>query len=382
MDSKIFVVVGGQLGSEGKGAVAGRIARDLERSGRRVVGVRVGGPNAGHTVLGLCPKDCGQGDHEPGAHPWRLRQVPVAAVTAPDSDLIIAQGSEIDPQVLADEVRALDSAGYGVTERLTVDRQATVITIVHKMEEAAGGLSGRLGSTAKGIGAARAERIWRRAVTWGQLDGGSLLRDLGLELDSADTSLDLWGRNLSDRHAVVIEGTQGYGLGLHAGYYPYCTSGDCRAIDFLAQAGVSPWSPAPESVRVVVCFRPYPIRVAGNSGPLKDETSWKELGLPQELTTVTQKVRRVGRWDSDLAQAAMRANGAPSSNVWVAMTMMDQVLPQLAGQDQRFDSEILPRLDPDERQALCVYLSDLYEARLGYLGTGPDTAVVDSGLYA
>ena len=41
---KLTVLVGGQYGSEGKGAVAAHVANDYD------VHVRVGSPNAGHTI--------------------------------------------------------------------------------------------------------------------------------------------------------------------------------------------------------------------------------------------------------------------------------------------------------------------------------------------
>ena len=41
---KLTVLVGGQYGSEGKGAVAAHIANEYQ------VHVRVGSPNAGHTI--------------------------------------------------------------------------------------------------------------------------------------------------------------------------------------------------------------------------------------------------------------------------------------------------------------------------------------------
>jgi adenylosuccinate synthase len=298
----------------------------------------------------------------------------VAAVTAPNAELVIAQGSEIDPPVLEREVAELNSAGYEVTRRLSVDQWATVIEPVHARAEQAAGFVENFGSTAKGIGMARMDRLRRTAKTWEELHRFS--GPLGM-VD--DTALDLQ-LELSPLHGpgadIVIEGTQGYGLGLHGGYYPFCTSGDCRAVDFLAQAGISPWAVSNENLRVVVCFRPYPIRVAGNSGPLKDETSWEALGLAPEHTTVTRKVRRVGAWNSALARAAMRANGAPSGSVYAALVMADQISPELAGRSgdvQDGWSVPLP---------IVGMYHDLLEADLAYIGTGPDTALVDPKLYA
>src|SRR5512134_2019439 len=166
---KVSVVVGGQFGSEAKGAVAGRLASSARNTSilgaeRQVVGVRVGGPNAGHTVYGQCPTNCTESEgHIDRAHPWRLRQVPVAAVTNRVASLLIAAGSEVDPIVLKDEIAQLDSAGYSVSHRLMVDRSATILTQEHIEREVASDLTVRLGSTAKGIGAARSDRIWRTA---------------------------------------------------------------------------------------------------------------------------------------------------------------------------------------------------------------------------
>jgi len=343
---KISVVVGGQFGSEGKGAVAGWLARPEANEGREVLGVRVGGPNAGHTVYGECPyrevdeapyarcKDCNE-----FGHPWALRQVPVAAVTNPEAGLIIAAGSEVDPAVLYDEILWLDKAGYAVSSRLVVDTSATLLLESHRVAERGKQLTARLGSTGKGIGAARVDRLWREAATVG--DGGEITPELYGSPEVAADTRDLMERCLAEGGHVIIEGTQGYGLGLHTEYYPYCTSGDCRAIDFLAQAGLNPWiRPSglwdlPPELRVVVCFRPYPIRVAGNSGPMGgEETSWEALGLPTEYTTVTKKPRRVAEWDPGIVEAAIRANGGLGPHLVLALTMLDHVFPEVAGWDK------------------------------------------------
>lgn len=322
MGGKLLVVTGGQFGSEAKGHVADQLSRP-EAAGSNVVVVRVAGPNAGHTVYGVCPDGCKLDDaHQMGGyfmgHPWRLRAVPVGAVSNRNADLVIAAGSEIDRSVLVDEITALDLAGYKVSQRLHIDAQSTILTPSHIDEEVQDEIQKRLGSTAKGIGAARASRIWRRAALWGDV--------LPLR-DRIDTSEFLRAR-LYEGATVVIEGTQGYGLGLHAGYYPQCTSSDCRAIDFLAMAGVSPWWPEVDEFIVWVTARVRPIRVAGNSGPMKGETTWAELGLPEERTTVTKKVRRVGDWDGDLVRRAVIANGG-APVVQVALTMIDTVFPEV-----------------------------------------------------
>lgn len=78
-------------------------------------------------------------------------------------------------------------------------------------------------------------------------------------------------------------------------------------------------------------YRTYPIRVAGNSGPLNRETTWEQIGVAPEQTTVTKKTRRVGEWDSQLANQAMEANGGPAPQVHAALTGFDYLYPELTG---------------------------------------------------
>lgn len=346
--SRLIVVVGGQYGSEGKGAIAAHLSRDFRHND---VAVRVAGPNAGHTA------------YDDNNREWKLRAVPVAAVVSPTCQLHIAAGSEIDLDVLLKEITELDDAGHKVSERLTIHPSATMIEGRHHTAEAEAGLVGRVGSTGKGIGAARSDRIMRRAMVADDipiLNRRDLLGPYGpFDLDSVGT--------------VLIEGTQGYGLGLHHHNYPQVTSSDCRAIDFMAMAGISPWDSRIVKLQVYIVARTYPIRVAGNSGPLKGETTWSDLGLPEEKTTVTQKVRRVGEWDSELLGEAILANGGGdwNSEVQLALTMMDQRFPDVKGMSGPVDEQELP-------EPVVEWVRDIqdeYSIDVAYLGTSPTTVV-------
>jgi adenylosuccinate synthase len=215
--------------------------------------------------------------------------------------------------VLREEV-----AGLGVGSRIWIDRQATVMSEKDK-DAGKAQLDRGIGSTGKGVSTSRAHRILRKA---------SIADEFFPEAALADVAA-LSRRHLELGHTVQVEGTQGFALGLHAGWYPYCTSGDCRAIDMLAAAGVTPWDEFVDHLEVWVVFRTYPIRVAGPSGPMRDEASWEELGLAPEYTTVTQLERRVGGWDSSLAVRAIDANGGPD-RVHVALMMFDYWYPEMA----------------------------------------------------
>jgi len=358
MTGKLQVIVGGQAGSEGKGAVAAYLAHPSRAETPTVV--RVGGSQAGHTVIGRCPDSPDKCTAcVPAGHPWRLRHVPVGMVTNPDAVGLIAAGSEIDVLVLTFEIEALQAAGYQIASRLHLDPEATIIQPKHIDAEAYRALTQRLGSTGKGVGAARVDRIWRLA---------ELAREAReLPVQMVDTAR-VMRQALRDGQMVQVEGVQGYSLGLHAGDYPYCTSSDCRAIDFLAMAGISPWARHVARFEVWVAARVYPIRVAGNSGPMAHETTWEDLGLPPELTTVTRKVRRVGHWDPDQVAVAVEANGGPSPDVKLALTMVDQKHPEVAGVTRRH------ALSADALQTISDVEMDT-SSDVHLVGTGPQTMV-------
>lgn len=352
--NSLDVVVGGQFGSEAKGHVTKRVLQrnmlhDFPQADPdKFTNIRVAGPNAGHCV------------YDDAGNKFALRTIPVGAVF-PNVNLVIAPGSEVDPVVLVDEIRMMERAGHRVEGRLSISGEATVLTQAHR--DAERGMHERMGSTGKGIGAARADRIMRTARR--VMDDPyvqEICRTMGITVYSEPQPFDM-----SDQH-VVIEGTQGYGLGLHAGHYPQCTSSDARAIDFVAMAGLNPWDFTFFSPWVVA--RVYPIRVAGNSGPLKGETSWEDLGLPEERTTVTKKVRRVGEWDPDLIRAAVAANGLNSR---IAITMLDQKFGSVQGLDNTIDRRYID-FDLEVRDFL-NNLEGIESGRIDLVTTGEDTGV-------
>ncbi len=112
---------------------------------------------------------------------------------------------------------------------------------------------------------------------------------------------------------VLVEGTQGSGLSLyHSPHYPKTTSRDTNAAAFMSEVGLSPRLVS----EVVLVFRTFPIRVSGaQAGPLSDEFTWEELQLESnsptpvhEYTSVTRKLRRLGRFDWESARAAIKMN--------------------------------------------------------------------------
>jgi adenylosuccinate synthase len=284
----VTVVVGGQFGSEGKGKVALQIVR---RQAAAAV-VRVGGTNSGHTAIGADGKT------------YVLRQLPAASIDR-SVEVILPPGSYIDLEVFNDEVNRL---GLG-PDQVAVSPMARIITDEHKVWERNADLTKTIGSTQSGTGATVMSMIAREAPGFPRSvqaeDVPSLydyLKDTGWKLRQL----------LEAGERIVIEGTQGFGLSLlQGGYWPKATSRDTTAAGFLAEAGLSPV----DVDDVTLVIRCHPIRVAGDSGPLAGETSWKQIATEagitadiRELTTVTRKVRRIGRFDPEIVCRAIQAN--------------------------------------------------------------------------
>lgn len=347
MAGKIQVIVGGQFGSEGKGHAAAELAK---REGQ-MLAIRTGGPNAGHTVV--------------HGRTYKLRQLPVAMVVNPKAVPAIAARSLVQLDLVEEEIKELTRAEASVPT-VMIDERATVLEHAHIAVEQQDPALG-WGSTQKGIGAARSDRVHRTART---------MRDIpawpaGTALSEVDVLAEAY---LHTGYTVQVEAAQGYGLGLHTGFYPKTTSADCRAIDALADVGISPWAFPDSSLEVWVVVRPFPIRVAGDSGPLENEASWEDLGLPEERTTVTNKVRRVGGWDPALVREAVRANGQPNVRLW--MNMADHVFPWLGGKTD------MGMLNRNEKQQLNHWIARVIGqvgAPIHALGTGPDTAIFLGG---
>ena len=286
----VSVVIGGQFGSEGKGKVALEIAR---RSSDPVAVIRVGGPNSGHTA------------YDRAGRKHVLRQLPAGCIDR-DVDVVLPAGSYIDVDVLMSEIEQLEYP----RERIRISNHARIITDEHKQWEAAAGLAGAIGSTGSGVGAAVMASVARGADNF-ELESFEAVDHPDLEPFVCDTTDHLRGQ-LNAGYRVIVEGTQGFGLSLlEGGFWPKATSRSTTAAGALAEAGLSPV----DVDDVTMVIRSFPIRVAGNSGPLVDETTWDEIAKKvgrdddlREHTTVTKRLRRVGHFDPVFVRRALAVN--------------------------------------------------------------------------
>lgn len=243
---KVVVVVGGQYGSEAKGLACQHLLNLMKFH----YAVRTGAINAGHTVY-----------HEGKAH--AMCQIPVAWVN-PDVQLVLGAGTYVEPEVLDQEIRDIQHAGAEVRHRLLIDRRA--YTHFRKFYADEVGMHQRMGSTGHGCGAAIIDKIQRKS-------SDNLFKNVGNknEFVFADTA-EVLNDALEAGENVLLEGTQGTLLDLHLGEHPHTTSRQTTASAWLTEAGLPP-----VNVEVIMVLRTCPIRVAGSSGTLANETSWYEL---------------------------------------------------------------------------------------------------------
>lgn len=350
---RLTILVGGQFGSEGKG----QIAYYLHQRQPYTYAVRVGGPNAGHTF------------YYPNGIKQVVQSLPCAAMDGAIG--VVGAGGLILPEVLDKELYDAWRLRGEQPARVLLDENAVIIRPAHLATEQSG-LVARIGSTGEGVGAATAAKIMREeSLTVGQLGLSKLGVDVQTPwwegvLTKANTGLVLNLELLQSPVRVMLEGTQGYGLSLHTGgFYPRCTSRQCTPQGLLSETGVNPANA--RLTEVILVLRTFPIRVAGNSGPLEQEITWEELQAETggyvaapEITTVTKKVRRIGRMDWNLVDRAIlecRPTG-------LALTFFDYLHPDAAG-----------LTEPDALSKQHWETIQQWEGRLGvpilYLSTGP-----------
>ncbi|SEH40058.1 adenylosuccinate synthetase [Tardiphaga sp. OK245] len=305
----VDVVIGGGYGSEGKGHVAAYLARNYD------VLVRVGGPNAGHTV-----------SSESGVYTYH--QLPSGARDT-NAKLLLGPGMTIKVDDLLKEIKECKVT----PDRLYIDPQAMIIEDEDLDTEKI--LKDKIASTGRGSGAAAARRINGRKPGAIRLakDIKELTRYVGEQEPYRGSIVANLEKAYRDGSSILLEGTQGSGLSLYHGPHPYVTSRDTNVAGCLAEAGISP----ARVRRILMVVRPTPIRVGNpdkkgeTSGPLKHEVTFadvaNEAGLDpvevtkQEITSTTKRPRRVGWFEWDQYRKACVLN-APTD---IVLTFADYI---------------------------------------------------------
>jgi adenylosuccinate synthase len=276
--SGAYVVVDGQFGSTGKGVLSALLAENFADQADLVMSNA--GPNSGHTSYYEGEKIV-------------LKQLPTFAVTARKMGLRIPTyldaGAVIDQDTLEYEISDHSMEGW-----VHVHAHAARIRPEHSVADK--DTTDRIGSTGKGMGPAIADKVRRHPDAV-----------MNAAPPGAGYGLYKYLPFNPTRSRIMMEVSQGYSLGVNSGFYPYCTARECTVAQAMSDAGLHPH----HFTMSLMALRTFPIRVAGNSGPCyldQIETSWDELGQTPELTTVTQKVRRVFSFSKLQFMEAVAAN--------------------------------------------------------------------------
>lgn len=256
----IRIVVGGQWGSEAKGAVAAFLCEKYNIN----YAVRTGGVNAGHTVYykGM---------------PYKMQQLPTGWVN-PGTQLVIGPGAYVNKDILNDEMRQINEiepypednevTRAGIAARVLIDPRAGTHYSYHTDKSTRSGRHHYIGATGKGCSEAVMDRIRLR----GKIDPTDGVEGILYGGDGPDTE-----RLLNDAYdagrSILLEGTQGQLLDILLGPWPYTTHKPTSPAQWLVETGLSPKL----NYEVVMVARVYPIRVAGNSGPMPNEIRWEDL---------------------------------------------------------------------------------------------------------
>jgi adenylosuccinate synthase len=266
----------------------------------------------------------------------------------PDARLCIGTGVLVDPRVFMHEVELL-----GVRDRIFIYYRCSIIEEDHiRRDKSSEHLAKTIGSTGSGCGPANADRVLRVARQARELpELADYLMDVPAELNGA---LDR-GEN------VLLEGTQGFGISLYYGTYPFVTSKDTSASQIASDNGVGPT----RIDDVIVVFKAYPTRVG--EGPFSTEMSREtsdRLGI-REFGTVTHRQRRIGEWDGTMARYSAMVNGCTMA----AITGIDRVDPDCFGVTE------YSKLSKKAKDFLAQAESDI-GSPVSLISTGPDVSQI------
>jgi adenylosuccinate synthase len=321
-----MVVVGTQWGDEGKGKIVDLLSAHADK----VVRFQ-GGNNAGHTLVVSGQRSI-------------LHLIP-SGILYPDARCLIGNGVVVDPEVLLEEIKDLDTRGIAVTpQRLGVSERAHLIMPYHKAidaarEEAKG--ASRIGTTGRGIGPCYEDKVARVGIRACDLREPRVLIEkikVGLEEKNfylaklfgseplehgpivarylsiaeqvssflVDVAAEL-DRAIKRGENILFEGAQGTLLDIDHGTYPFVTSSNPVAATASTGTGVGP--NRLDSILGVV--KAYTTRVG--AGPFVTELT-DEIGdylqqMGQEFGATTGRRRRCGWLDLAAVRYAACLNG-------------------------------------------------------------------------
>lgn len=316
-----------QFGSTGKGNLAAYLGLNGMKDGRDSIKFNAAatnwGPNAGHTAV--------YPDGEKVVRTMLANSVHRGTVNT----VFIGPGSAINIGALADECRQTRDTGKKF--KVFVHEHTPVVRDKNREAEK---VLNRIGSTQKGTAEAWIDRMRRDPEDEACIAKGNLHGLEGIDEVSV-VSHDRYLELLSGAGAVLLEGCQGYSLGLSSGFWPHVTGRECTVAQLLADTLMSPAA----LYHTIGTARTFPIRVAnrfdsngemvGWSGPCysdQHEIQFGDIGQPVEYTTVTKLPRRIFTFSYKQIKEAVWANGVDD----IFMNFMNYI-PDAANQQAFLD---------------------------------------------
>ncbi len=329
------VVLGLAWGDEGKGRVCDVLARDAHYVARYS-----GGNNAGHTV-------------RVGEEEFVVHLIP-SGIVREGVICTVGNGVVINPEVLEEEVTALEKRGFSVRDRLKIDGRAHLIMPYHirldsHREKALG--KAKIGTTNRGIGPAYEDKVARVGIRVQDVfDEGILRTKLKAALREKNAIFegvygeepydpdelaeylfsyrDLFSPMMADtgtmlrealerRESVLLEGAQAALLDNDHGTYPFVTSSNPTVGGACVGAGLPPRA----LEQVIGVTKAYTTRVGDGPFPteLHDETGDRIREAGHEYGSTTGRPRRCGWLDLVAVKWAASLNGITH----LAITLLD-----------------------------------------------------------
>lgn len=300
----IVTIQGLQYGSEAKGQIAGALSFEWEPD----TVVTAWGPNAGHTFSLNGVK-------------YIHSMLATSALSPKAENILIGPGSVLDVQKLIDEIKF--AKPYLGGKNLIIHPQAVILLPGHSLSEKGVGLV-KIGSTMKGTMAAAYDKMLREVpnTSTARWRAAEVLEQLAETMTDCNMSMSIssmhYDRAIDRSEKLMVEGAQGFSLGIHTDFYPYCTSRDVSTLQLWADCRIP--SPALCKVTIVGVCRTFPIRVANRKDSAtgeqftsggcyydQKELDWRaDLGREAELTTVTKLPRRVFSFSDEQIRQACR----------------------------------------------------------------------------
>jgi len=313
------VVVGSQWGDEGKGKITDYLSYKAD-----IVVRYQGGNNAGHTI-------------EFNNQKYALRLIPSGIFSG--NVVVLGNGMVINPKALLDEIEYLNEASINTDNIIISDRAHVILPYHIQIDELQEKYRGdkNIGTTKKGIGPTYVDKYARIGIRVGEFIDEALFKERleevlplkkkefpeitytvdeifneykeyakQLKAKVCDTALVL-DKAFEDGKNILFEGAQGTMLDIDYGTYPYVTSSHPGANGVCEGAGVGPVM-IDDAIGII---KAYTTRVGSGAFPteIEGETADRIREVGREYGTVTKRPRRIGWFDSVVANQSRRMSG-------------------------------------------------------------------------